>query len=64
MLDAGKQERIILFCAMLAIGFGVINALMVLKIKVTQVEAEGDDESLGIVNAISSAKLQQMQDIA
>ena len=58
MLDAGKQERIILFCAMLSIGYGVINALTVLKIKVTHVEAEGDDENLGIVNAISSAKLQ------
>jgi hypothetical protein len=58
MLDASTQESIIIGCSVFAILFGIFNAWLVLRINVnSQVDAEGDDESMGITASISDAKL-------
>ena len=46
-----------MFAAVFAILFGIVNALLVLKINVAKVEAE-DEESQNIASELSPAKLQ------
>ena len=55
VLDAAQQEQIIVFIAIISILFGVFNAFVVLKVKVSRADEQGqpvDDENENIVKAL------------
>ena len=64
LLDADIQEKIIISIAVFSILYGILNAILVLRIKVVQVEDGMNDENQAIRNEIPDSKLRMMEDIA
>jgi uncharacterized membrane protein (DUF106 family) len=68
MINIEYQENFIIIASILAIIYGLINAYLVLKIKVTRdLDKSGrevDDESENIRTQLSSSKLREMEEIS
>jgi len=64
LLNVDIQEKIIIGVAIFSILYGILNAILILRIKVVQVEDGMNDENQAIRNEIPDSKLRMMEDIA
>ena len=68
MINIDYQENFIIIASVLAIIYGILNAYLVLRIKVTRdLDKSGrevDDENENIRTQLSSSKLREMEEIS